>query len=195
MKKIIIAALAASLLLSLASCREPSGSLINTTSAETTTKPTAETAYSAEALRAAGETAKLINENSDLYFALLTPWNSAKNNTSFKLLNGFGGAGLESADGLTVYTFSGYPDALDEWVLTDFYTYDPEHNVVGVSCGTASSDAEKKLTDAGFIRNDESTPDTQYNRDGWRVTLSVSGGVVIKIRVSFDTTNVEGVVF
>ncbi len=195
MKKLIAAALAATLLLSLASCREPSGSLINTTSAGTTAEPTAETAYSAEALRAAGETAKFINENSDFDFSLFTPWNSAKNNTSYKILNGFGGAGLESNDGLTVYNFSGYPDALDEWVMTNFYTYDPEHSIIGMSCTMTSGDAEEKLTDAGFLRNNENASDIVYSRDGWRINLSVSGGVVIKIRVSFDTTNVEGVIF
>lgn len=202
MKKITIAILSVALLFSLASCREPAGSMINTSSAETThspgTEPTqteVETAYSTEALSAARLLAKYFDEHSNLDFSLLTPWLQAEDTPGFVEVGGFGCYILQNAEGSASYTFSGFPDALDSYVLTGFHTSSSRYNISGISCGMPAHEAEEALAGLGIAVVTDDMGRMSADLEGWRIVIMADGGSVSSVGISFKSTNLSGAIF
>jgi len=183
------------LLLFMTSCREPSGSLINTQDFITTTQPTGETTYSPETISASRILARYFNEHSNLDFQLLTPWDEIDELGRFKFIGGYGCHILSDDSHSTDYTFAGFPDMLDSFALISFNTSDESYNICGITCGMLSTDAENILAVLGLSKTDEGEHYKNFNLDGWGISLTVYDDIIIKISISFKSTNIKDVDF
>lgn len=170
-----------------------------------TSENTAETSYSSEAISAARSVAQYLNENSNLDFLLLTPWDETMDIGLFENIGGYGCRILSNEANATSYVFAGFPDALDGFALIGFRTTEKKYRICGVSCGMSSQDAEKSLIDHGFIKTGELTYSLSFGHDGWFISAylnngavnkgAVNKGAVIELSVYFINTNIQGVDF
>ncbi len=165
-----------------------------------TSENTAETSYSSEAISAARSVAQYLNENSNLDFSLLTPWDETMDIGLFESIGGYGCRILTNEGNTTSYVFAGFPDALDGFALISFRTTEIKYRICGVSCGMSSLDAKKSLIDHGFKKTGELTYSLSFGHDGWFISAylnngAVNKGAVTELSVYFKNTNIQGVDF
>jgi hypothetical protein len=116
----------------------------------------------------------------------------------FSNIGGFGCTPYENQkDGLRI-TFSGFPDVLDEYVLTDIETTNPNYNFYDIRVGDDIKRAENILINNGFSRNDvnNSSNYSQFNNKKLVITFTLDEEAKIKtIRIFLASTNKQKVVF
>lgn len=119
----------------------------------------------------------------------------------FDIEHGFGCEILQSKDGLTRYTIAGYPDVTDKFCLVSVRTEDSKYSVFGFSVGMARADAERRLSDVGYITMEateqsfgSSLHGIRMKKDGVNIMLW-GDQTITAISISLDVTNKDNVVF
>lgn len=115
---------------------------------------------------------------------------------NFVYEGGFGCYRLVSDDGLTSYSFSGFPDVLDDYCLTRFSTEDSKYKLWGISVGSNTSEAKAVLTEHGYELYDyfETSETCVYKLGKASITLS-GADTVERLSIRLTSTNIQGVVF
>ncbi|MDR1093922.1 MAG: hypothetical protein LBL66_07220 [Clostridiales bacterium] len=129
------------------------------------------------------------NFNGEFQFATAVPENESLGG-GFIYEPGFGCYTLNSADGLTNYTVSGYPDCLDGYKVTSFHTEDGKYKLFGFSVGDTRESAEAALTAQGYTAREQDL----YVLGKIRFTLFGQENIE-SISVRLETTNKQGVDF
>lgn len=99
----------------------------------------------------------------------------------------------------TFYELSGYPDVLDDYILTGIITTDPQYSMYGYSVKQEENPLLMidDLVGRGFSYNDTFSDSGLYEFcfDTVRFRVYIEGNVIIKLSVYLQSTNNEGVIF
>lgn len=88
--------------------------------------------------------------------------------------------------------FSGFPDVLDEYMLTNIETGSPSYRFYGMGVGDSIKNAEEVLTKNGFTKKEP----MRFAKNKLSVSFSVNeSSKIIKMNISLSQTNKKGVVF
>ena len=105
------------------------------------------------------------------------------------------GAVLEEPDPYVEYNISGYPDVLDEYVVTLIFITDPAVEVYGLTVDTPVDEFERIMTDLGFSRVETDVQGRYtYKRGKTEVTLFRQYDYAY-LMFGLEITNKEQVVF
>lgn len=136
-------------------------------------------------------------ENSNLDFKLTEDEVSLDYSDKYEKAGGFGCYSLLSADGLTRYNVSGYPDCLDDYKLTGFSTSDSKYSIYGISVGGDPDAAITILEKLSYKKiKDRSSDNTSVFKKG-KVFIQIfaENGEIKSLSIYLDTTNKKNVVF
>lgn len=115
----------------------------------------------------------------------------------FTVIPGFGGKGYSNeVEGIEI-DFSGFPDVLDNYVLTAIKTTNPKHAFYGIHPGDNADNATKNIMKNGFVKL-ESTDQHQYRYEKGKILVNLyvnSEAKIEKIIIHLQSTNKENVVF
>jgi hypothetical protein len=108
---------------------------------------------------------------------------------------GFGLRGyISEKEGIEI-RFSGFPDVIDKYVLTDIETTNPRHSFYDIHIGEDVDKAVEVLRKNGF-RTSEKTGQYTYKKDRLLVSIDVgSDNKIEKISIQLESTNRLRVVF
>lgn len=119
-------------------------------------------------------------------------------NKGFINTGGFGCDPYENQnDGIRI-VFSGFPDALDDYVITDIETTNPNYYFYDIHTGDDIKKAEDILTNSGFskVSVNNGSNYCQYKKRKLVVTFDLDeGSKIIKTRINLMSTNKQNVVF
>lgn len=136
--------------------------------------------------------ANLINETFNGEFQILSGIEK-KEYDNFVFEAGHGCFSLVSNDKKTKYTASGYPDVVDEYRVTGFYTEDDKYLALGIKIGDNIDDAKAILIKERFIYDEKND---RYEGARIRVVLtSDDNDNINSIRVIVYSTNKENIEF
>lgn len=136
--------------------------------------------------------AELMPSESDIY---------TSNIPGFWFEMGFGCYSLNSDDNFTSYGIGGFPDCLDEYAVTSFFTSDPKYNIYGFSVGASPEKANNILIQYGYklFNEDYAIDFAIYNLGKIKIVIIWDNddgiGGILSIHVILDVTNLEGVFF
>jgi hypothetical protein len=123
------------------------------------------------------------------------PFSSSPPDEGFDTEPGFGCYAYKSADGLTSFGVSGYPDALDAYRVTDFSTEDGYYTVFGFSVGDTRAKAEDALARNGYKKiKDSDAASPRFALGRIRIWL-LGGETITRIDVRLESTNIRHAVF
>ncbi len=138
---------------------------------------------------------KQLNDESNFDFEFGEVYSESPDDyPNFDYEPGFGGFAVVSRDGLTRYSFGGYPDCLDDTQLIGIITTDSRYDVFGFSVGSSFGIANVAFAEKGY---------EQFIQDGLlkfkagKITfhLSVTSNIITQIVTTIEVTNHSGVVF
>lgn len=120
-----------------------------------------------------------------------------KLNEEFHVLGGFGGEFYESKDGKMSIIFSGFPDVLDKWVLTDIKTSNSNCSLYGINIGDSFNKATEILYDINFSEINTNREHIKvFKKRKLIITFTITNEKKIKeIEIKLESTNKENVVF
>lgn len=142
-----------------------------------------------------------INENMDMDgWKLLEKRSSVTYlpNESYIEIGGFGCDAFENEkDGVRI-VFSGFPDVLNEFVLTDIAVTDPSFSFYGVRAGDTAEKAETVLKNNGFRRTRPDAGEGAFYFSKRKLTVLMTAdeqSVITQIRVFLSQTNIRHIIF
>lgn len=115
----------------------------------------------------------------------------------FNVLGGFGGEFYDSKDGKMSIIFSGFPDVLDKWVLTDIKTSNSNCSFYGINIGDSFNKAEEILYDINFSEIETNREYIKtFKKRKLIVTFTITDHKKIKeMEIKLESTNKKNVVF
>lgn len=142
---------------------------------------------------------KKVNSKIDMggFYLLMDQDSKEMENKGFSMTGGFGCRPYESSkEGLRI-TFSGFPDVLDEYVITDIETTNPSYHFYGIHVGDDIKKAEDILKSSSFfIKDMEESNYREFKYKKMVVSFTLDdGGKVTKIRIWLSSTNRKDVLF
>jgi hypothetical protein len=130
-------------------------------------------------------------------FKLLSEKETVKALLDEKFANepGFGGESyFNEAEGIKI-EFSGFPDVIDKYVLTEIATTNSQHSLYDIHPGDENSKAEQVLIENAFEKSKDINRHT-FKRGRISVSLQISDeGKIQVITISLESSNKNNVIF
>lgn len=134
-----------------------------------------------------------VNQNCDVPFGLAQPESTLQYTGEYVRREGFGGYMLENDD--VAFTIGGYPDVLDEYHVVEYQIKSAKYTLFGLQVGCSLDMADQAMEQNGYALSAEDNGRSRYTKDGVRIGIALSDGVVAIFHVSVEATNKENVVF
>ena len=143
-----------------------------------------------------------INAESNFDLPLLTPLDGF-DKTAFKPINGWMGAeeyypnryASENEQVIVTYLFSGYPDVVNDWVLTGVFFTDSAICLYGLTVDNTLEEWKAKLEEKGFEKADGNMYFEKYKNQSVSIDFSLDENDVMKISVRLNATNRSNIMY
>lgn len=134
-----------------------------------------------------------LNQNSTVPLPMAMPESELTDVSDYERMEGFGCYTLENED-LSI-TFSGYPDVLDAYHVTEYRIKSDEYHLFGLQTGCDLTDADQIMAEYGYSLTEENDWQHCYEKNGVQIVLEVADRQVSGFSVYVDTANHENVQF